>query len=193
MDRQGLHAMIAAAQAGSPEAYQALLEAYWPRLYGFFLRAVGNHHEAEDLLGELALRLVRNLTSYVDRGRFEPWLFRVAANMIRDRIRRLKVRPHVTSLSAEDDHGSAMSDRIEGEAPAVEKRLVAGEVASELNAALEQLDPTTRQMILLRHFSEMSFKEIAESYECPIGTVLAKVHRGLKQLRKLMGAEDATE
>ena len=187
MDQQRLQATIAAAQSGSPEAYQALLESYWPRLYGYFLRAIGHHHDAEDLLGELGLKLVRQLKSYDDRGRFDQWLFRIAANMVRDRFRRRKVRPHVASLSAGGDDDSPMSDRLVGNSVAVEHGLEAAEMSRELNEALDRLEGTTRQMILLRHFGEMSFKEIAEIYQCPVGTALARVHRGLKSLRRIMG------
>ena len=106
--------------------------------------------------------------------------------MVRDRFRRLKVRPHVASLSAEGDDGAAMADRIAGQSPAVEHGIMAAEMSVELNRALDSLDETTRQMVLLRHFGEMSFKEIADIHQCPIGTALARVHRGLKSLRRVM-------
>ena len=63
----------------------------------------------------------------------------------------------------------------------------------DLTSALDDLDETTRQMILLRHFGQMSFKEIADCCQCPIGTVLARVHRGYKKLRELIGEEDVTD
>ena len=69
----------------------------------------------------------------------------------------------------------------------VDSRFLASEASAELNAALEKLDEQTREMMLLRHFGQMSFKDIADVYNCPLGTVLAKVHRGLKALRSLMG------
>lgn len=190
MELQRLRAMIASAQAGKPEGFSALLEAYGPRLYGYFFRATGSHHDAEDLLGEMMLRLVKRLKSYDDRGRFEPWLFRIAANMVRDRIRRSRTNPAGMSLSAEDDSGGTMAEQLAGENPAVEADMLAGEASAEMNEALNKLDPMTRQMILLRHFGEMSFKEIAALFECPLGTVLARVHRGLRALRELMGDRD---
>ena len=193
MDQQELQATISAAQAGRGEAYQALLEAYWPRLYGYFLRAVGNHHDAEDLLGEMALKLVRQLKSYDDRGRFDPWLFRIAANMVRDRIRRIKVRPRTGSLSVDGYDGRPMADRLAGDAVPVDGRMAFAELSAGLNDALEKLDPATRQMVLLRHFGEMSFKELASIFDCPIGTALARVHRGLAALRRLMGGDDDNE
>lgn len=193
MDPKRLRATIVSAQSGSAGAYEALLEAYAPRLYGYFFRATGNHHDAEDLLGELTLRLVRHLKSYDDRGRFEPWVFRIAANLVRDRIRRRKSAPPAMSLSREDDFGTTAAERIPSGGPLPEADLLAEDASLALQKALAKLDDTTRQMILLRHFGEMSFKEIAALLECPIGTVLARVHRGLRTLRERMGASDETE
>ena len=68
----------------------------------------------------------------------------------------------------------------------VEADLLAEEASGELHAALGKLEATTREMILLRHFGQMSFKEIAELFDCPLGTALARVHRGLRALRELM-------
>ena len=193
MDQQRLRAIIASAQAGRPDGYEALLEAYGSRLYGYFVRATSNAHDAEDLLGELMLRLVRTLKSYDERGRFEPWLFRIAANMVRDRWRRKRARPGTLSLSAEDAAGEALSRRMPGEAKPVDADLLAAEASERLNAALDELDETTRQMILLRHFGEMSFKDLAKTFRCPLGTVLARVHRGLEKLKSLMGEDYGVE
>lgn len=190
MDPQQLRALIASAQAGEGEAYRELLAAYGPRLYGYFLRATGSHHDAEDLLGELMLRLVNKLPSYDHRGRFEPWLFRIAANMVRDRIRRMKANPTPASLSATSQSGEAWADQLLAEAPRAEAGLLAAEASADLHKALSKLDVTSREMILLRHFGQMSFKEIAEVFECPLGTALARVHRGLRTLRRLMGVKD---
>jgi RNA polymerase sigma-70 factor (ECF subfamily) len=193
MDAQRLREVIASAQSGQAWAYQSLLEAYAQRLYGYFLRACGNHHDAEDLLSETSLRLVGRLKTYDDRGRFEPWLFRIAANLVRDRIRRRKANPVHVSLSAHEDGRAPVESRLPGNAAAVDSRLLAAEDSVKLAAAIDRLDETTRQMILLRHFGEMSFKEIAEICGCPLGTVLARVHRGYKALRQWMGGEDGTE
>ena len=190
MEPDRLRAAIASAQADEAEGYEALLGVYGPRLYGYFFRATGNHHDAEDLLGDLLLRLVRRLRDYDDRGRFEPWLFRIAANMVRDRIRRAKVRPSITSLAVEGE-GSALGDELPGRYQPADGALLAREASAELQEALEKLDATTREMVILRHFGELSFKEIAEIFGCPLGTALAKVHRGVRTMRRLLGADDA--
>jgi RNA polymerase sigma-70 factor (ECF subfamily) len=187
MELKRLRATIASAQGGHAQGFEALVEAYGPRLYGYFYRATGSHHDAEDLLAELMLRLVRMLTGYDDRGRFEPWLFRIAANMVRDRIRRMRSNPPGVSLSVESDSGQTLAEELPGQADAVEAGMLSAEVSAKLSRALDKLDETTRQMILLRYFGDMSFKEIAELFECPLGTALARVHRGLQTLRRLMG------
>jgi len=139
------------------------------------------------------LRLVRRLKSYDERGRFDQWLFRIAANLARDRIRRLKATPSIVSLSAEQQDRTPLAERLAGRERPVERRLEAEEASRRLAEALDKLDDTTRQMILLRHMGRMSFKELAELYGCPLGTALARVHRGLRALRRYMGAQDATE
>ena len=190
MDSQRLAVTISEAKAGSPEAYQTLLATYGRRLYGYFLRACRSHHDAEDLLGELMLRLVQTLGSYEEQGRFEPWLFRIAANMVRDRIRRGRATPAVVSLDEADGSADAPCRQVQCASPSVDAGLQAAEASARLAMALERLDEPAREMILLRHFGRMSFKELAERFDCPLGTALARVHRGLRLLRKLMGDEN---
>ncbi len=193
MDSQRLGRIIASAQAGQAKAYEVLLDEYGPRLYAYFLRSTRRHHEAEDLLGELTVRLVRRLGSYRHSGRFEPWLFRIAANLVRDRIRRLRASPPAMSLTAQDDEGAPAADRLAGADSPPDASLLANEAGIQVREAMETLDETTRQMILLRHMGGMSFKELAELFECPLGTVLARVHRGLQALRERLGADDDNE
>jgi len=193
MEPAQLRATIASAQAGSAEAYEALLETYGPRLYGYFFRATGSHHDAEDLSGEMALRLVQRLRRYDDRGRFEPWLFRIAANLVRDRIRRSRVWPRQLSLSSDSDDAGPLAERLSSPEEDVEAEMLAAEASAGLDEALARLDARTRHMLLLRHFAQLSFREIAGLFDCPLGTVLARVHRGLKALRRLMGDSDETE
>ncbi len=192
MDPEQLRQTIASAQAGEAEGFQTLLETYGPRLYGYFYKATNSHHEVEDLLGEISLRLVKQLKKYDHRDRFEPWLFRIAANMVRDRIRRLVSRPRPVSLSTTDKFERSLEDRLSGKDESVDSRLLASEASGQLDSALQTLDETTREMVLLRYFGELSFKELADRFHCPLGTVLAKVHRGLRALKKVMN-DDAVD
>lgn len=186
MEPEQLRAIIVSAQAGDSSAYRELLDTYGRRLYGYFLRATGSHHDAEDLLGEVMLRLVSRLDKYDDRGRFEPWLFRIAANMVRDRIRRVKASPTPSSLSMDSEAGTSRADQLLADTGPVDEGLLAEEASGNLQRALMKLDDTTRNMILVRHFGQMNYKEIADLFQCPLGTALARVHRGLKALRRIM-------
>jgi len=183
MEDQELRQVIARAKLGDAQAMEELLSAYRNRLYGYFFRATRRVHESEDLLGELSFRVVKALKRYKEQSRFEPWLFRIAANLVRDRIRRIKARPSMASLSASDDDGPSMVNQVEDNQPSVEHDLMVREETHRVHIALDTLDETTRDLILDRHFGELSFKELAEKYETPLGTVLARVHRGMKALR----------
>ena len=167
MESSELYASIEAAKAGSAQGYEAILAEYNPRLYGYFYRMTSNRHDAEDLLGELVLRLVRVLPKYDERGRFEPWLFRIAANLVRDRFRRRKVAPAIVSFTRDDDEPDPINS-VPGPAKAVDAALLHQEACEQLDDALGTLDDSTREMIVLRHFSHMSYAEIAETMGCPI-------------------------
>ena len=190
MNKQQLLDTVARAKAGDATSYSLLLKEYQSRLYGFFIRATGNHHDAEDLLGELVLRIVRSLELYDEKGRFEAWLFCMASNLVRDRIRRRKAGPSVMSLSVTDQEGHSISASLPALQPAVDAAILSSEVSVQLHDALAKLDDITREMILLRHFGEMSFREISSIFKCPTGTALARIHRGLKVLRDTITIDD---
>jgi len=161
-----------------------LLERYGTRLYGYFLATSGSAAEAEDLVQEIFVVLLEKIGHYRHTGRFEQWLFRIAANMARDRARSL-ARHSTVSLGQSDAQGDLAADMRSNE-PEVGAEMQAAEQQAQLQQALNQLSRLDREIIMLRHYGELSFKEIAEQFSLPIGTVLAKVHRGLKTLRKIL-------
>ncbi len=191
MDEEALAAVIQAAQGGDPAAYDVLVEQYGGRVFGFLFRLTGSRHDAEDLMQDVFLRVVRTLARYDHDGRFEAWIFRIAANLVRDRVRRAKRTPRTFDLGDGGDFGVASAGAdgwagLGGAAESVDAPLVRGEEVAELNQALDRLPLGEREVILLRHFSQMSFKEIAELMGTPLGTALARAHRGLARLRALM-------
>jgi RNA polymerase sigma-70 factor, ECF subfamily len=181
MEASQVQAIVGLAKAGRAEGFQTLLAAYGPRLFGYFYRITANRHESEDLLAEVMLRLVRTLERYDERGKFEPWLFRIAANLVRDRLRRKALAPVQANSGAGE--GPDLVDGAASREPPPPQRLLDQEQRHELMAALADLDEPTRQTIVLRHFSGMSFAQIADLMACPVGTALARVHRGLRTLR----------
>ena len=179
-----IRALISAAKLGREEAWEEILTVFGQRLYGYFFHATRSHHDAEDLLGELMVRLVRKIDDYDEHGRFEPWLFRIATNLLRDRIRRKQVVPTMIRLEGDDEDFTTPIKTIGAGSEPVEAGLVADDNSREVAELLNCLDDQSRQMILLRFFGQMRFKEIAEIFNCPVGTVLARVHRALKLMQK---------
>lgn len=189
MDSAQIADLVARAQRGDAAAFDALVVAYSPRLYGYFYRLTGARHDAEDLLQEVFVRLVRNIGVYEHEGRFDAWLFRMATNLVRDRVRRGRASRAAglepaggrgaEVLDDEPDHGAA------DPAEAVHR----AEQVDLLQRAIGQLSEAEREVVLLRHFSQLSFRQIAEAMGTPLGTALARAHRGLARLRELMSDE----
>ena len=189
MDAAQLAELIARAQRGEPAAFDALVDRYSARLYGYFYRLTGARHEAEDLLQELFVRLVRMIGQYEHGGRFDGWLFRIATNLVRDRVRRARKCKRAAAAGDhrvgrnEVDPLAGVADRTAGEPGDLLER---AEQLDGLQWAIGQLPPQEREVILLRYFSQLSFAEIAELMGTPLGTALARGHRGLARLRELM-------
>jgi len=189
-DAAELADVIARAQRREPAAFDALINAYSARLYGYFYRLTGSRHDAEDLLQEVFIRLVRMIQRYQHDGRFEGWLFRIATNLVRDRVRRSK-----TGRLAADPAGTrggrneaeSMGDQPDPAAERPSASLERAENIDRLQQAIGELPEAEREVILLRHFAQLSFREIAEQMGTPLGTALARAHRGLAKLRELMG------
>ncbi len=176
-----LETLIRRAQQKDASAFDAVVEIYAPRLYGFLFRLTGHREDAEDLVQEVFVRLVRMFGQYRHEDRFEPWLFRIASNLARDRFRRIRRTPPIASLGGNEeiqtaDEGPARRAKGEDE----------GEDRERLQAGIDRLPDGEREVILLRHYGELSFAEIAELMDTPLGTALARGHRGLSKLRAWM-------
>jgi RNA polymerase sigma-70 factor (ECF subfamily) len=188
MDPAELAAVIAAAQAGEPAAFDRLIDAYAARLFGYLQRVTGSRTDAEDLLQDVFVRLVRAIGRYEHRDNFEAFLFRIAANLCHDHRRRRRRDQSTASLDAAgDEEEKASGSRILSGRPAPpEQDLEQAETARRLQVALAALPAAEREVVLLRHFTDLSFKEIAAALGTPLGTALARAHRGLIRLRDMV-------
>jgi RNA polymerase sigma-70 factor, ECF subfamily len=182
-----LTGLVGLARSGRPDAVEQLIDLYAPRLYGLLLRMTGSSADAEDLLQETCIKMVRALDKYQEDGRFEPWLFSIAANLARDWLRR-QGRSMVAPAAGSRDESQVAA--VSGE-PDVDHGLIQAEQADQLQRALAGLSEAEREVVTLRFFSGLSFREIAEMLEIPLGTALARAHRGLKHLRDKIRPDDA--
>ena len=147
------------------DALDEIVERYAPRLFGFFRRLIGSRVDAEDLVQEVFVRVVRKISHYENRGRFDAWLFRIASNVGRDHLRRVtrSVEFAAGDRSACDTDGASERNADIGGAASTTPARQA-ELADErdrLQEALGRIPLPERQVILLRHYGSLSFAEIA--------------------------------
>ena len=190
MDPAGLDRLLRRARKRDPEALRELVDAYSARIFGMLYRLTRSRETAEDLLQETFLRVVRTIAQYKHDGKFEAWLFRIAANLARDHARRIRRRgvPAALDGSGRDDESGGVEAADPRQADPGHE-LVRKESGERLSACLAELSEIDREIILLRHFSELSFREIAQLLEVPLGTALARAHRALNRLRAALGEE----
>lgn len=190
VNRDPLAPVIERAKRLEPDAFDLLVDRYSSRLYGFLLRLTSSPEDAEDIVQEVFLRLVRTIGEYEHAGHFEAWLFRIATNLARDRIRRIVRGPKTTSLGpspdANDDVAASECDPGVGSPPKPGAAMELADEVDRLQGALAKLPEAERVVVLLRHYTALSFAEIAEAMETPLGTALARAHRGLAKLRAMM-------
>lgn len=173
-DDAELKRIIAGCKSGREDSFSRLVDIYGGRCYGYFYRLSGNKSLSEDLLSELFLRLVEKISSYRG-GSFNGWLFKTASNIFQDYLRVKQRREKLLE-------GKKELVKVENGVPGQAN----DEVSDELQKQLSKLDEQSREVILMRYYGELSFKELSEIRNEPIGTVLSKVHRGLKKLRSNM-------
>ena len=186
MDARAIAVLLTRCQAGDRAAWDTLVDAYWQRLFGYALRATNNAELAQDLVQETFLRIVQRLGRYDDQGKFEAWLFRILVNLVRDHGRSLARHPTQSTVMECDGERIELINEMSGKSLAPFDPLYRQEDVDALQVALRRLPEGDRQILLLRHFADMPFKDIARTLNCPIGTVLARAHRALGKLRNLM-------
>jgi RNA polymerase sigma-70 factor (ECF subfamily) len=189
MDAQAIAVLLSRCQAGDRSAWDTLVDAYWQRLFGYALRATNNAELAQDLVQETFLRIVQRLGRYDDQGKFEAWLFRILVNLVRDHGRSLSRHPTQSTVIEIGGERIELTDELSGKVPPPVAPLHLQEDVDALQIAMRKLPEGDRQILLLRHFADMPFKDIARTLNCPIGTVLARAHRALGKLRGLMEVE----
>jgi RNA polymerase sigma-70 factor, ECF subfamily len=174
VNNDDLAQIIIDCKKGESQSFSRVVDIYAKRCYGYFYRLTGNNDISDELLSELFVKLVEKINTYKG-GSFESWLFRVASNIFHDYLR------------GKQRHKKALDFKtVEVESETIESKKSDGEQIDKLQIQLSRLDADTRELMMLRFYSELSFKEIAEMRSEPIGTTLAKLHRGLKKLKENM-------
>jgi len=157
---------------------KAELEQALPRAYVAAFRWLGDREESRDACQEAAARVLRSAGRYDPTQPFYPWFYRILKNHCLDR---LKGRRRSTEALSELRHTAQGQGGATAEGRALER-----ERARALGAALEAMPEDLREVIELRHFQDLSYEELARVLECPTGTVMSRLYRARKTLRRLL-------
>lgn len=176
----GLALLLAAAARGDNAAWTELVRRYARRIYALARSRCADHDVAEELTQSVLATVSEKLGGgeYTEQGRFEAWLFRVAANRVRDHVRRLKHRPVAQDPEVMDASVAARTVESDDEQTLATRQ--------RLKRAMETLSDADREIVELRHHGGLSFKQIADVLGEPMGTLLARHHRALKKLKEMM-------
>jgi RNA polymerase sigma-70 factor (ECF subfamily) len=172
---------------GDVRAFEVLVTRHRKAIYNFILRFVRDPAQAEDVLQETFLRVVKGADAYEKQAKFTTWLYTIARNLCVDASRRGKHRK-AASLDAPigDDEGAALIDLVAGGEPTADKQAISRELGVRLKRAIESLPDEQREIFLLREVSDLQFNEIAQIVGCPENTVKSRMRYALEKLREAL-------
>ncbi len=177
------------AKNGNQKAFSDLLGNYRDSIYFMMLKMVKNESDAEDLTIEAFGKAFRNLNLYVPNFAFSTWLFKIASNNAIDFLRSQKTRQKHVSIdySHEDDETGLTSQlSLISNSPDPEEKMISEQKEKLLRNVIKNLHPDYKKIIKLRYFDELSYIEIAEQLELPIGTVKARLFRSKELLTSII-------
>lgn len=171
-------ALLAAAKKGDPDAFEALVVAYQDTVYGVVFRMVGQREDAEEVASTVFVNAFRAISKFRGECAFSTWLFRIAVNLSKNKLRTYARKPTPRSLDAPStEEGDPPLDRLESPRRGPERHAEAAELSGLVQASLFELDPADREIILLRDWQRLGYAEIGKALEVPEGTVKSRLSR----------------
>lgn len=168
---------------GNEACLEMLITRHKERIYTTILLIVKDSYIAEDLFQETFIKIIRNLKrgKYNEEGKFLPWAIRIARNMAIDYFRKMKRMPTITGSDGEE-----VFRKIKLAVDNKEEQIIRTEKEDMVRAVIDKLPPEQRQVLILRHYGDLSFKEIAEMTNVSINTALGRMRYALNNMRKMM-------
>lgn len=173
---------IAKAKNGSQQAFNLILNNYWPDVYNFLLARTCNENEAEDIAIQAFSKGFDKIELYDNEYSFKTWLIAIAKNLHVDEIRKKKSSKSIATTYENDERMHQVVD----ENPSPEDELIKEQNLAKLLRDIKQLKPKYQEVIQLRFFQEMSYKEIAIQLNEPISNVKVKLLRAKKLLAEII-------
>ena len=168
---------------GSEEAFEQLLNRHKSRVFTTIYLIVKDKYVAEDLLQEVFIKAIRTIKEgrYNEEGKFLPWILRIAHNLAIDNFRKDKRYPMIVM-----EDGSPVFNTMEFAEGSFESVQIKQETHVKLRQLISELPDAQREVLVMRHYMDMSFQEIAESTDVSINTALGRMRYALINLRKKM-------
>ena len=180
-----------ALESGDPTAYSELMRLYRDPLYFMLYEKVSDQELAKDLTIESLGKAFKKLHLYTPEYVFSTWLFTVARNHCIDYLRKHKLPTISIDKMMLDEDGKRTNFDLISKDLNPEQKMEKKQRIAILRQIVDQLKPKYRDLVKLRYFKELSYEEIAETLQVPLGTVKAQLHRSREQLFKIMsGARD---
>jgi RNA polymerase sigma factor (sigma-70 family) len=178
--------------SGDPAAYSELMKLYRDPLYFMLYEKVSDQELAKDLTIESLGKAFQKLHLYTPDYTFSTWLFTVARNHCIDYLRKHKLPTISIDKMMLDEDGKRTNFDLVSNNLNPEQKMEKKQRIAFLRQIVNQLKPTYRDLVKMRYFKELSYEEIAETLDIPIGTVKAQLHRSREQLFKILsGSRDA--
>jgi RNA polymerase sigma-70 factor (ECF subfamily) len=178
--------LLSAYRKGDAEALGALVEKYRRPLFGFIIRFSEGREDADEIFQEVWVRAIKNMNRYRQKSLLS-WLFRIAHNLMIDRIRRR--RPVVSLDTPASEDGVPLSEQLAGTGLGPDGLVGGRELGLRIEAAAAKLPADQREVFWLRMQADLSFKEIAKIQKCSINTALARMQYAVSKLRKELAGE----
>lgn len=166
-------------QEGEAEAFPVLMKRYRNELLHFLIRFLGSRAAAEDVFQETFLQIHISADSFDPTRRFKPWLFTIAANKARDHHRKNARRAAVSlnaSIAGDGDERGSFVDLLEADLPSPASPLLDAERSRVVKEVMDGLPAHLREILLLSYFQRMSYNQIADGLDIPLGTVKSRLH-----------------
>ena len=179
--------LVLAVQAGDTQSFGELVARWQQPLYRFVSRVSSRPEDAHDVCQETFVRILRNANGYRKGARFSTWMYQIALNLCRDQTRRRRR----WSLIVDETRDAGDSPTPRGEVArhdpelAVERR----EMADAVGRALDEIPREQREVLILKEFEGLKFREIAEILDCPESTVKSRMYYGLSGLREALARQ----
>ena len=183
--------LIEGCRRGDPIAQRELFDTYKGKAFGILYGVVGEREACRDLLQEVFIKVFRSIDKF--RGDSDPgtWIHRISVNTALDHVRKKQVPQVSMDDVGEIDPAECCDERPKPVDP--HQALAGEELGARIAEAMETLPPVHRAAILLREVEGLSYREIAESMDCSIGTVMSRLHYARERLRNLLAGAEGTE